>query len=99
MVFDPNFNLTDPTGGNQTPSLDGSSGPASAGSSGSFGSNIANIAGPGPGLALGIGAYDIFKGDPNSAPVNALTSEAGQLGALGTQLTGEGQGLQTYLEQ
>jgi hypothetical protein len=98
--MDPNFNLTgndyqDPTGGSQSPFPNiASSGAAGAG--GLLG-NIGNVAGPG--LALGVGAYDIFKGDPNSAPVNALTGEAGQLGALGSHLTAEGQGLQSYLEQ
>lgn len=96
MAFDPNFNLTDPTGGNQTPSLDGNIASGSAASAGGGGS-LGNIAGPA--LALGVGAYDIFKGDPNSAPVNALTSEAGQLGAEGSALTSQGQGLQSYLEQ
>jgi hypothetical protein len=99
MAIDPNFNLTsndyqDPTGGSQSPygNIAGS-----GSSTGSMLGNIGNIAGPA--LALGVGAYDIFKGDPNSAPVNALTGEAGQLGSLGTSLTQEGQGLQSFLEQ
>lgn len=99
MAVDPNFNLTDPTGGNQTPSLDGNiaSGSTASAGGGGMASSLGNIAGPA--LALGVGAYDIFKGDPNSAPVNALTSEAGQLGAEGSALTSHGQGLQSYLEQ
>ena len=96
--FDPNFNLTDPTGGNQTPSLDGNIASTSAtGGSGSMLGNIGNVAGPA--LALGVGAYDIFKGDPTSAPVQALTGEATQLGQEGTALTQHGQELQSYLEQ
>jgi hypothetical protein len=101
--MDPNFNLTgsdytDPTGGNQSPYADTNIG--SMGGSGSSGSTLGalgNIAGPA--LALGVGAYDFLKGDPSSAPVQALTGEAGQLGAEGTSLTQQGQGLQSYLEQ
>jgi hypothetical protein len=97
-AIDPNFNYTGENiasmSGTDTLDLTGSGG-ASSGSG--IGGALGNLAGPA--LALGVGAYDIFKGDPNSAPVNALTQEAGQLGAEGTSLTQQGQGLQSYLEQ
>ena len=68
----------------------GSSGPAGGGSP---------LAGLGGIAALGVGAYDLFKGNPDSAPVQALGQEAAQLGQEGSALTQQGQGLQTYLEQ
>jgi hypothetical protein len=103
--FDPNVNYT---GGSPTNLANIASGQGynmtglpgndiSGSSSSGLGSSIGNIAGPA--LAGGFGLYDIFKGDPSSAPVNALTAEAGQLGTEGTQLTQQGQGLQSYLEQ
>jgi hypothetical protein len=89
-------NWTDPTGGNQSPSLDTNFTSLGSGS----GINLGNIATAGGGIAaLGFGAYDIFKGNPDSAPQQALGQEAGILGQESGTLLQEGHGLQSYLQQ
>ena len=99
-MADPFANLTssndyaDPTGGSQSPY---NTNIANSTSTGTTPGNLASLGGGA--LGLGVGLYDILKGDPNSAPVNALTQEGSQLGAEGTQLVQQGQGLQSYLEQ
>ncbi len=92
-------NIANWTGSNVTGIPGAGFDPGSSGSAGtsSLTSSIGNVAGPA--LALGVGAYDLFKGNPDSAPVQALGQEATQLGQEGTQLTQQGQGLQQYLEQ
>ncbi len=99
-MADPFANLTssndytDPTGGSQSPY------PTNIAGSTSTGPSAGNLASLGGGaLALGVGAYDLFKGNPNSDPQNALIQEGSQLGTEGTGLVQQGQGLQSYLEQ
>lgn len=78
-----------------------------SGNLGSLVSGGSTPAAPGTGALGGVGAlaaggalaYDLLGGNPASAPEQALQNEAGQLGAEGTQLTQQGQGLQAYLEQ
>jgi hypothetical protein len=93
--FDPN------SGGLLSPSqASGMAAQDNIASSAGGSSNLSALGGlAGPVVAGGALAYDLLKGDPNSAPVDALTGEASQLGAEGSALTTQGQGLQSYLEQ
>jgi hypothetical protein len=81
------------TSGNLSSLTSGGNNPTAPGGT----SSLLSLAGP---LVAGGGLlYDLTKGDPASAPVNALTAEAGQLQNLGVSETSQGQGLQSYLEQ
>ncbi len=95
------FNLTDASGdsmgspNNFTFSPD----PATGGGSGGGGGNFGNIAaGLGGAAALGVGAYDLFKGNPDSAPVQSLKGEAGLLGNEAASLVTQGQGYEGFLQ-
>ncbi len=93
------FNLTDASGdsmgspNNFTFSPD----PAGSGAAGGGGglSGLGNLAGPL--VAGGALAYDLFKGNPASAPEDALKRDAGNLEALGASQVTQGQSLEGYL--